>query len=307
MYLYFSGLSFRRASRALGAAMRRSHTSIWKWVHRYRYSPVPVSFSWSSPVYDSTPGIRYLWGSTGDNFGASLGQSGSFSMPAQPATVQGNYGSAQGGGGIQYLLTMAANPSNAGSTDPAVGAYWEPAGTALSIGATPNSGWAFVSWTGSGSRSYSGTLQYPSITMDGSINETANFEPVVTFSPTGLPSSSPNTSCPGMSGGLEVPESSPPDHEIPAADPAGPDLNRDLPGSRLHLHVLHPQVPSELLDHRGPYHTSIEDASVIAVYHRRHLRPRDVSLDRARTITAIPYKKGSSLRTHEEIASSHRW
>ncbi|MGC8848494.1 MAG: hypothetical protein ACP5QE_06600, partial [Conexivisphaera sp.] len=25
---------------ALGAAMRRSHTSIWKWVHRYRYSPV---------------------------------------------------------------------------------------------------------------------------------------------------------------------------------------------------------------------------------------------------------------------------
>jgi hypothetical protein len=32
-----------------------------------------------------------------------------------------------------------------------------------------------------------------------------------------------------------------------------------------------------------------------------------VSLDRARTITAIPYKTGSSLRTHEEIASSHRW
>ncbi|MGC8696441.1 MAG: hypothetical protein ACP5UD_08570, partial [Conexivisphaera sp.] len=42
MYLYFSGLSFRRASRALGAAMRRSHTSIWKWVHRY--SPVLGSF-----------------------------------------------------------------------------------------------------------------------------------------------------------------------------------------------------------------------------------------------------------------------
>ncbi|MGC9015671.1 MAG: hypothetical protein ACP5KM_02675 [Conexivisphaera sp.] len=44
MYLYFSGLSFRRASRALGAAMRRSHTSIWKWAHRYRYSPVLGSF-----------------------------------------------------------------------------------------------------------------------------------------------------------------------------------------------------------------------------------------------------------------------
>jgi hypothetical protein len=44
MYLYFSGLSFRRTSRALRAAMRRSHTSIWKWVHRYRYSPVPGSF-----------------------------------------------------------------------------------------------------------------------------------------------------------------------------------------------------------------------------------------------------------------------
>ncbi|MGC8772580.1 MAG: hypothetical protein ACP5RJ_03840 [Conexivisphaera sp.] len=44
MYLYFSGLSFRRTSKALGAAMRRSHTSIWKWAHRYRYSPVLGSF-----------------------------------------------------------------------------------------------------------------------------------------------------------------------------------------------------------------------------------------------------------------------
>ncbi|BBE42429.1 InlB B-repeat-containing protein [Conexivisphaera calida] len=152
-----------------------------------------VSYSWSSPVYDSTPGIRYLWGSTTDNFGASLGQSGSFSMPAQGATVQGNYGSAPGGGGIQYLLTMQVDPSGAGSTNPAVGSYWEPAGAALSIGATPNSGWAFASWTGTGSGSYTGTNQYPSITMDGPITETANFYPTITFQQSGLPSGAPGT------------------------------------------------------------------------------------------------------------------
>ncbi|MGC9016406.1 MAG: InlB B-repeat-containing protein, partial [Conexivisphaera sp.] len=149
-----------------------------------------ISFSWTSPVYNSAGNTRYLWGSTSDNFGVSLGQSGSFNMPAMfGATVTAFYGNAQGGGGIQYLLTMAVNPSGAGSTNPAVGTYWEPAGTALSIGATPNSGWAFISWTGTGSGSYSGTLQYPSITMNGPINETANFEPVITFSQSGVPSS----------------------------------------------------------------------------------------------------------------------
>ncbi|MGC9077109.1 MAG: InlB B-repeat-containing protein, partial [Conexivisphaera sp.] len=82
-----------------------------------------ISFSWTSPVYNSAGNTRYFWGSTGDNFGASLGQSGSFSMPAMfGATVTALYGNAQtswgSGGGIQYLLTMAVNPSNAGSTNP---------------------------------------------------------------------------------------------------------------------------------------------------------------------------------------------
>ncbi|MGC8555910.1 MAG: hypothetical protein ACP5NG_02710 [Conexivisphaera sp.] len=42
--MYFPGPSLGRASGALGAAMGRSHASVWKWVHRYRYSPVLGSF-----------------------------------------------------------------------------------------------------------------------------------------------------------------------------------------------------------------------------------------------------------------------
>ncbi|MGC9088483.1 MAG: hypothetical protein ACP5IF_07755 [Conexivisphaera sp.] len=38
MYSHFPGPSLGRTSGALRATMRRSHTSIWKWVRRYRYS-----------------------------------------------------------------------------------------------------------------------------------------------------------------------------------------------------------------------------------------------------------------------------
>jgi len=34
-YLYLSGLSFRRVSRALSIFIVRSHQSIWRWVHRF--------------------------------------------------------------------------------------------------------------------------------------------------------------------------------------------------------------------------------------------------------------------------------
>jgi hypothetical protein len=80
----------------------------------------------------------------------------------------------------QYQLTMQANPSGAGTTSPSVGAYWYDSGSSIVISGTANSSYAFFSWSGSGSDSYAGTSNSPSVTMNGPITETANFGQYVT-------------------------------------------------------------------------------------------------------------------------------
>ncbi|MGC9075807.1 MAG: hypothetical protein ACP5HT_00945 [Conexivisphaera sp.] len=39
--------------------MRRSHTSIWRWVHRYRYSPVLGSFDVNRGAHVAHVGGRF--------------------------------------------------------------------------------------------------------------------------------------------------------------------------------------------------------------------------------------------------------
>jgi hypothetical protein len=74
----------------------------------------------------------------------------------------------------QYHLTMSANPSAGGKASPASG--WENAGAAVTIQATPSSNFAFLSWTGSGTGSYSGTVNPSTLTMNGPITQTGNFQ-----------------------------------------------------------------------------------------------------------------------------------
>jgi hypothetical protein len=71
----------------------------------------------------------------------------------------------------QYDLTMAAGTG--GSVSPIGG--WYDSGSVVAIGATPNGGYSFSSWTGSGTGSYSGTANSTSVTMNAPIFETANF------------------------------------------------------------------------------------------------------------------------------------
>ena len=91
----------------------------------------------------------------------------------------------------EYYLHVSASPSSYGSITP--GSGWYSSGEYLDLLANPNSGYAFSSWKGTGSGSYSGTSNTAYITMNGPINETATFYiPLysVTFSETGLPSGS---------------------------------------------------------------------------------------------------------------------
>lgn len=90
---------------------------------------------------------------------------------------------------VNFYLTVNAQPSSFGLVSPSSG--WYMAGETFTLFATPNFGYSFSSWTGSGSGSYSGTSSSPTITLNGPITETANFDQQyypVTFSESGLPS-----------------------------------------------------------------------------------------------------------------------
>ena len=72
---------------------------------------------------------------------------------------------------IQYYLTMTKG--SGGTVTPSSG--WRNSGAAVSIKATPATGYTFTGWTGTGTGSYTGVTNPNSITMGGPITETASF------------------------------------------------------------------------------------------------------------------------------------
>ena len=82
----------------------------------------------------------------------------------------------------KYLLTTGVSPSGGGTVTPG-GSY--AAGTKVSLTATPNAGYVFSSWSGSG---LSSTTTNPTTVTTGSAPETvtANFTSALVISPTGL-------------------------------------------------------------------------------------------------------------------------
>jgi len=141
-----------------------------------------VTASVTSPVSGGS-GVQYVctgWSGSGSVPSSGTGTSVTFTINA-PSSITWKWKT-------QYYLTMQANPSYGGTVSP--GSGWRDAGTQVQISATPASGYAFTSWTGSGSGSYSGTANPATITMNGPITETANFQQAytVTFYQYDLPS-----------------------------------------------------------------------------------------------------------------------
>jgi hypothetical protein len=126
------------------------------------------SFSWqpgsnhtiatTSPQGGGT-GVQYAW--------TSWSGGGAISRSVAPTTnniYTANFST-------QYYLTMGHGTG--GTVTPASG--WKNSGVAVSISATPSSGYHFTNWTGSGTGSYSGPNNPASVTMGGPITETASF------------------------------------------------------------------------------------------------------------------------------------
>jgi hypothetical protein len=126
-----------------------------------RFSWVPGSshtIATTSPQSGGT-GVQYVWSSWSDH--------GVISHTVAPTTNTTYTATFK----TQYFLTMAHGTG--GKVSPASG--WKNSGTVVSISATPNSGFSFSSWTGSGIGSYSGPNNPASITMGGPITENATF------------------------------------------------------------------------------------------------------------------------------------
>jgi hypothetical protein len=133
----------------------------------------PHTFTWAvgsshdisttSPQQGS-PGIRYVWNSW------SNGQPISHSYVAASgpaATLTANFD-------VEYSLTMAAGPG--GGISP--GTTWHASGTPVQIRATPDAGYAFDRWAGTGPGSYTGTDNPVTVTVSSAITETAYFRQV---------------------------------------------------------------------------------------------------------------------------------
>ena len=149
-----------------------------------------ATFSVMTPV-STGPGQQYVftsWSGTG---------SGSYSGTNNPATVTMNGPITEiANWQLQYYLTMQVNPQGAGTVSPSSG--WYDAGEQITITQSPNSGWEFASWSGSGSGSYSGgtpttSSSSASIVMNGPITETANYYAGLTVSVTGMNSNVQDT------------------------------------------------------------------------------------------------------------------
>jgi hypothetical protein len=156
------------------------------------------TFSWppgsSHTIGTTSPqsagtGMRYTWSSWSD--------SGAISHTVAPTTNKtytANFTT-------QFFLTMTA--TSGGKVSPVSG--WKNSGAVVSISATPNTGYVFSSWSGSGTGSYSGAANPTSISMAGPISETGSFSSTSTPTPTVAPIPTPTptptpTTRPALSG-----------------------------------------------------------------------------------------------------------
>jgi Divergent InlB B-repeat domain len=150
--------------------------------------PTPKTYNWlpgspqrltaASPV-PCGAGCRYFFTSWSDGNASAIRE---ITVPSSPTTYTANYQK-------QFLLTMKVS-SQVGSVKP--GTSWHNSGATVPLSASGKLSeprYDFLSWTGTGSGSYTGTTNHVSVTMNGPITETANFKrnPGKADSPTGGP------------------------------------------------------------------------------------------------------------------------
>jgi hypothetical protein len=107
-------------------------------------------------------------------------------------TVSGSNVSENVSYSTQYYLTTDVSPTGTGTVSSS--SSWFSNGSSVTLTAKAVSGYAFSSWSGSGTGSYTGTNNPLTLTINGPVSETANFvstsgvKYTVTFTESSLPS-----------------------------------------------------------------------------------------------------------------------
>ncbi len=104
-------------------------------------------------------GTQYVWSNWSDGGGISHTVS-----PTSNTTYTASFVT-------QHYLTMSAGAGGAISPS----SNWYNSGQRVTIMATPNNGYSFNGWSGSGTGSYTGSSNPATVTMNGAITEMANF------------------------------------------------------------------------------------------------------------------------------------
>jgi hypothetical protein len=133
--------------------------SLYTAAQKFSWEPGSSHSIGTTSAQSGGTGVQYLWTKWSDN--------GAISHNVAPTTNKAYTANFT----TQYYLTMSAGTG--GKVSPSSG--WRNSGTAVSISATPVSGYIFTHWTGSGTGSYTGSANPTSITMRGPITETAAF------------------------------------------------------------------------------------------------------------------------------------
>lgn len=139
----------------------------------YKYSDLPVSFTWDigskhrfewKSMIGAGSGKRHVWTSAS---GLSSARSGMITVPSGGGSVSASYKK-------QYYLTIQASPSEEGLVSPSSG--WHDAGSKVMISASPSLGYRFDRRVGSSRGSYTGTSRSATITVNEPITETVLFK-----------------------------------------------------------------------------------------------------------------------------------
>ena len=128
----------------------------------YWLAASPHTLGVPSPQNGAT-GVRYVWKQWSDS-GAITHSVSTTRDTVFTARFQ-----------TQYFLTMGGNTG--GTVAPA--SSWYPKDTSVAISATPDSGYALITWNGSGAGSYSGILNPATVVMSRPMGETAQFGKVL--------------------------------------------------------------------------------------------------------------------------------
>ncbi len=159
--------TFNFVTNAIGVTVQASLAGLSFTVDGTNYISTQT-FSWmpgsSHTISTTSPqngsaGIQYAWNAWND--GGAMSHS---ITPLTSSTYTVNFTT-------NYYLTIDSGPG--GSISPA--SLWTNSGESMNISATPNTGYVFSNWSGSGAGSYSGNINVASVTMDGPITETASF------------------------------------------------------------------------------------------------------------------------------------